>query len=79
MRILDLNKQKKLNNVILYLTPEEAQEMKDSLEVLIKNKDHHHSHISDENFEKEITVCIYRDDNLSSFDDRSRTLILRDE
>ena len=79
MRIYNADTDKKANNVILYLTPEEAKEMKDSLEALLKNEKHHHEHIPDSDFKKEITVCIYRKDNLSSFDERSKKLILYDE
>ena len=80
MRIYDSDLDKTINNVVLYLTPDEAQELKDSLELLINNK-HHHEHIPDRenNFKREITVCIYREDNLSSFDERSKKLILNDE
>lgn len=72
---------KKINNVVLYLTPDEAQEMKDSLELLIHdNNKHHHEHIPDRenNFKSEIAICIYKKDNLSSFDERSKKLILND-
>ncbi len=82
MRILNLDLDKKVNKVILYLTPNEAQEMKDSLELLITdNKKHQHEHISDRDndYKREITLCIYRDENLSSFDERSKKLILNDE
>lgn len=81
MRIYNLDTNQKANKVILYLTPEEAQEMKDSLELIIADKKHQHEHISErENgFKREITVCIYRDDNLSTFDERSKKLILNDE
>jgi len=83
MRIYDVNSDKRINDLILYLTPDEAQEMKESLELLIGDSDEiHHVHISDieGNFvEREITVCIYREDNLSSFDQRSQKLILDDE
>ena len=81
MRIYNLDSNKKLNKVILYLTPDEAQEMKDSLELLITNKNHQHEHIPDreDDFKREITICIYREDNLSSFDERSKNLILNDE
>ena len=82
MRIYNVDSDKKLNKVILYLTPDEAQEMKDSLELMItNNKRHHHEHIPDreDDFKREITVCIYREDNLSSFDERSKKLILHDE
>ncbi len=82
MRIYNVDSDKKVNKVILYLTPDEAQEMKDSLELLINNnKKHHHEHIPDreDDFKREITICIYKEDNLSTFDERSRKLILNDE
>ena len=73
---------KKVNKIILYLTPDEAQEIKDSLEIIINNNEkHHHEHIPDRDsdFKREITICIYKEDNLSSFDERSKKLILNDE
>jgi hypothetical protein len=81
MRIYNVDTDKKVNSVILYLTPDEAKEMKDSLELIINNETHHHEHIPDreDNFKREITVCIYRDANLSNFDERSRKFILNDE
>ena len=82
MRIYNSDLDKPVNKVILYLTPDEAQEMKDSLELLINNnKKHQHEHIPDRDsdFKREITICIYREANLSSFDERSKKLILNDE
>ena len=82
MRIYNEDTDKKINKVILHLTPDEAQELKDSLESIISNKkNHHHEHIPDreDDFKREITVCIYSKDNLSGFDERSRKLILNDE
>lgn len=82
MRIYNEDTDKKVNKVILYLTPDEAHELKDSLELIINNnKRHHHEHIPDreDDFKREITVCIYKKDDLSSFDERSRKLILNDE
>ena len=81
MRIYDSAADAKTNNVILYLTPDEAQEMKDSLELLLNDRNRHHEHIPDResNFSREITLCIYREDNLSSFDEKSKKLILNDE
>lgn len=58
MRIFNSDTDKTLNKVILYLTSEEAQEMKDSLESLLNDKKHDHEHISDMDFRREITVCI---------------------
>ncbi|MDN3505882.1 MAG: hypothetical protein P0S96_01480 [Simkaniaceae bacterium] len=82
MRIYDSDSDKKINRVILYLTLDEAKEMKDSLEAIIKNTaQHHHEHIPDRNddFKREISVCVYNKDNLSSFDERSQKLIILDE
>ena len=82
MRIYNEDTDKKVNKVILYLTPDEAQELKDSLELIINNNEkRHHEHIPDreDDFKREITVCIYRKDNLSNFDERSKKLILNDE
>jgi hypothetical protein len=44
-------------------------------------KKYHHEHIPDreDDFKREITVCIYRKDDLSRFDERSRKLIQNDE
>ena len=78
MRILDENSDKKLDRVILYLTEDEAKEMKESLEFLLCEQ-HQHSHISSESFDKEVTISIYKNENLSSFDERSRKLIIYDE
>ena len=80
MRILNDESDKKVNKVILYLTPDEAQEMKHALEQVISDsKKYHHKHILDSEYKREITVCIYKEDNLSSFDERSKKLILNDE
>ena len=82
MRIYDSDSDKKINNVILYLTPDEAREMKNFLDLLLSNNEkHHHEHIPDRenDFKREITVCIYEKENLSSFDERSKKLILNDE
>jgi hypothetical protein len=80
MRIYNADTDKKANKVTLYLTLDEAKEMKGALETLLSDsKKHHHEHIPGANFKKEITICIYKEDNLSSFDERSKRLILNDE
>jgi hypothetical protein len=75
MYILDNISDTSLNNVTLYLTYLEASELKDSLEDLLKKPLVNHAHISDENFLKEITVCVYDVKNLKGFDERSINLI----
>ena len=80
MRILDLERDRKLDNIILYLTPSEAGELRDSLEVLLRGP-HGHYHIPSLDFRKEITICMYDPDSPPdpSFDERSKRLILHDE
>jgi len=79
MRILDETSDKSLKNLILYLTFNEASELRDSLDELLKKPLNNHAHISNENFQKEITVCIYDIDNLKGFNERSRKLIVNDQ
>lgn len=82
MKIYDEDTDKKVNRVIFYLTPDEALELKDSIELIMNNNEkHHHEHLPDkeDNFKREITVCIYKKHDLSSFDERSKKLILNDE
>ena len=79
MRILDLNADKALESVILYLTHAEAQELKDTLDDLLKNPLNNHSHVSDEQYQKELTICVYDVKNLEGFNARSKNLILHDE
>lgn len=62
------------------MTRDEAKEMKSALEAMLKdNKKYHHVHIPDHDFEREITVCIYQEDDLSSFNERSKKIILQNE
>ena len=80
MRMLDLDDDKKLNRLILYLTKSEAKELRTSLDYIIEDpKQHHHEHIPSEDYQKEITICIYDEKNLEGFDERSKKLILEDE
>jgi hypothetical protein len=82
MRIYNQDTDEKVNRITLYLTPDEAKELKDSLELIINNNEkHHHEHIPDreDDFKREITVCIYKKSDLSKFDERSRKLIQLDE
>lgn len=78
MRILDESSDKPLNNIILYLTKTEASELLDSLNEIIKKPSNNHTHISGENYQKELTVCIYDTQDLNGFDDRSKKLIIND-
>ena len=44
----------------------EASELRDSLDELLKKPLNNHAHITNENFQKEITVCIYDINNLTA-------------
>ena len=79
MRILDEIENLSLKRITIYLTQREALELRDSLEELLKRPINNHAHISSENFEKEITVCIYDIKKLNEFNQRSIDLIKNDE
>jgi len=79
MRILNEVSNQPLKNVTLYLTLAEARELQDSLAEIIKIKENYHAHISSDDYQKEITVCVYDEKKLNGFDERSKKLILFDE
>ena len=79
MHILDQKSDKDLKNVTLYLTHSEALELRDSLNDLLEKPLNNHAHISNDNFQKEITVCIYDKNSLSGFNERSKNLIINDQ
>lgn len=79
MRILDTVSDNPLENVVLYLTFPEALELRDSLDELLKKPLNNHAHVADENFQKEITVCIYDENKLNGLNERSINLILHNK
>ena len=68
-----------LSDVIIYLTEDEAQSMIGALQEMLADPKDHHRHLNDEDYQHEITVTIYRPENLHTFDERSRRLILEDK
>jgi hypothetical protein len=80
MRILDMKRDRKLDDVTLYLARSEAEELKDSLPALLRDP-HRHQHVPSLGFEKEIAICLYDPDSPPgpSFDERSKKLILHDK
>ena len=79
MRILDNANVRPIKQITLYLTMDEAKSLYNQLDKLISKPKIHHIHVEDESFEREITVAIYTDSNISEFDERSRRLIEKDE
>lgn len=79
MHILDRDSDKALGSVILYLTNAEALELRYGLNDLLEKPLNNHTHVSDENYQRELTACIYDLKNLEGFNKRSVTLILHDK
>lgn len=71
MKIIDSKNRTELRNLILLLTISEASELRDELERLLsiesKSKDDH-GHVTDEDFEKEISLALYSVENFENFD-----------
>lgn len=79
MRILDKKEDKSLSTIILCLRIDEARNLYDSLKDLIDNPKNNHAHIPSRDYNKEITVCIYDEDNVdNSFSQRIVRLIKED-
>ena len=81
MRILNLDNDTKVDQVILYLTKDNAEELRDSIGCLLNDPKNNHAHIYSEDYNKEITVCIYDLEELDEygFNKRSKKIILEDK
>ena len=79
MRIYNEDEDKALSNISIFLTHDEGYQLISYLEELLKDPSYHHAHLSSNDYQKEITFCIYDDKNLDSFDPRTRKLIVDDE
>lgn len=81
MRISDDISNKKLDRITLFLTESEAAQLESYLkQFLEKPKDKGlHFHLSSEDYQKEITVCIYNPENISALHHRAQKLIRNDE
>ena len=79
MRIHDMESDKSIDLVGIYLTIDEAKRLRDGLEILIKDPEQHHDHITDSDYKKELILAVYTENNMDSFDSRSRRLILEDK
>ena len=80
MRILNQDDDKAVKNVLLMLTMGEAAELKDDLERLLSKKvPNDHSHVNDLEYEHELSISIYDENNIEEFDDRTKKLIMQDE
>ena len=79
MRILDEVNDKKIDAISLFLTKEETLQMAGYLEEMLANPDCHHVHLSSDDYQKEVTLCMYDQKKLDDFHPRAKRLILEDE
>lgn len=80
MRILDTENDKALKDINIYLTRGEAQELLDDLTAMLETDEKaYHVHVNDLQYEHELTLAIYDEEDISSFDERSKKLIQNDE
>ncbi len=79
MRILDHESDKKLDDISLFLTREEAIQLRGYLNQLLDNPKLQHSHLSSSDYQKEITVCLYDEKNIEGFNQRAKKLISDDQ
>lgn len=79
MRIFDEDK-KSINNISIYLTKSEALEVVNSLKYILENFQHNadHDHINDIEYKREITLCVYDENDLSGFNEETKKLIQED-
>ena len=78
MRLLNEDSDMKLDRLTLYLTHEEARQLKSDLDQLLENPQTNHTHISSQDRTKELTVCVYDETKLEGFSARSKKLIRED-
>ena len=80
MRLLDQEKGIVINDLLVLLTLEESCELRDELNRLISKKTkNNHSHVSNIEFTKEITISIYEFNKLDGFSERVKKLIVEDK
>ncbi len=77
MRFLNEDSDASFSRLTLLLTRAEASELRDSLNSILKSGTGH-EHVSSAFYDKEITIAIYDDVNISRFNHRSQLLIVED-
>ena len=75
MKILNLEDKKILSSVDLFFTKEEALQLISYLNDLIKNPSHQHSHLENDDYNREITVWLYDKENFDDLPPKVKILI----
>jgi len=78
MRIYSDDDDSVLKGVTLLLQESEARNLFYSLQDLLKQIDNNHAHVNDESYEHEITLAVYNNQNLESFDKRIQQVSAED-
>jgi len=78
LRLLNDKADKKLDNITIFLTKKEAIQLKSYLTQLLSNADEQHAHLASDDYQKEITVCLYDETDLSRLHPRAIKLIKDD-
>ncbi len=80
MRLLNEDTDSAFSRLTLLLTKAEASELRDSLEAIL-NSDAvaRHEHVPSEDFQKEVTISIYDESDISRFHERAQELIRADK
>lgn len=78
MRILDEQRDCSVAKATILLTRGEAEELRDSLESILANAVGNHAHAPSEDFQKEITVAVYDENIIDTFNERCQRLIRED-
>ena len=80
MYILDDLKNEKLDCITLILNENEIRQLIGYANQLLENKSSSdHYHLSSEDYQKEITICMYDSGNIKQFNERIQKLIMDDE
>lgn len=61
MRIRDNDRDVEVRNGTLFVTRAEAEEIRESLAMLLEFGGNTHDHISTDDFQRELTVCLYEE------------------
>ena len=61
MRIQDDDRDVEVRNATLFVTRAEAEEIRESLALLLRLGGVAHDHISTDDFQRELTVCLYEE------------------
>jgi hypothetical protein len=82
MRLLDEETDRTLRKLALYLTPEEAREVRDALEQLLIDRETvrlEHVHVDDREYEHHLTLVVYTAEQVDELQPRYRRLIIDDQ